>query len=886
MLTPRSHPLSIVAERPAVAEAWRRGQERQLTLLVAPPGYGKTTLLKTWWARCVSARQRTALLALHAFDSDSSVLRKLIASIEPTQSTASPGPEPIASAPPPLPVLRTALGAALDAFAARGEALTLFVDNYAACSAEIHAVFAELLATMPDGLHLVMAVRVKPDSLPLASLAARDELVLIGSDELSFELKDTEQFVAEVLERAVEPPVLRALHERAEGWPAGVRLLCAEPPPSGGANGISSSAATLLLDSLFTHEVLEPLPAAAVQGLERLACLRRWTPAMAEALLASCGPELLALLIGSAFFTRAVGEGHYRLHGLFRDYLRRRYATRNGPAAVRELHCEAAVLLAANSHWADSVEHAFAAEDSESALRAAEQCALDLVDKGEIAQLRSWLQRLDPTQVYRHPKLCLAGALLHYACREPERALQYLDAGAKQSLSGEHAADGEVLRQLQLLRAMYPICCDDSEAGRQALARGLGVSAAGALREPASAVCEAWCLIYEQGPAVASAFLQQRQSPAGPRSDTVDLHRQNLAGLAALLAADLDRGAAIYRHMLSDACRVQGAEGPMAALAAAGLARHAYERGEFDEVDNLLRGRLSMIDQSGSIEGMMAAYHSRIRTDCARGDFLQAAENLAKVQAIAQAHRLDRLKTFCSVENVFLCVAQRHLQEAQAFSRGLRDLGRLRSDRRSVAGATLRMAECAKALLLIALGEPQFAVESLEEAANEADSAGFFLEAASSLALLAIALSLTARRREARKYAARAMLIGQKGGLLRTFADCGPALSPLLHDLRRERSAGKLAELRCEYLDEVLAYLNRARSAEPVSVMAGFGDTTLSSREFEITTLLSTGLSNKEIGRTMGLSNETVKWHLKNIYDKLGVEDRADAISKAIRLMR
>ena len=268
----------------------------------------------------------------------------MIASIEPTQSPArSPGPEPIATVPPPLQALRAALGAALDAFAARGEALTLFVDNYAACSAEIHAVFAELLATMPGSLHLVMAVRVKPDSLPLASLAARDELVLIGSDELSFELKDTEQFVAEVLERAVEPRVLRDLHERAEGWPAGVRLLCAEPPPSGGVNDISSSAATLLLDSLFTHEVLESAPCLRLplQGLERYWLLSAAveSSAMAEALLASCGPELLALLIGSAFFTRDSWRGALpaarALPRLFAAALRDAQRPRGGPRTAR-----------------------------------------------------------------------------------------------------------------------------------------------------------------------------------------------------------------------------------------------------------------------------------------------------------------------------------------------------------------------------------------------------------------------------------------------------------------------------------------------------------------------------------------------------------------------
>jgi LuxR family maltose regulon positive regulatory protein len=882
---PRSHPLSIVAERPALLKAWRRGQERQLTLLVAPPGYGKTTLLKTWWARCVAAKERTAWLSLHAFDSDVSTLQKLIAAIGAAAPVELAPPEHLSASGPPLQALRTALGAALDAFAARREELTLFVDNCAVCSAEVHRVFAELLTAAPGSLHLVMAVRVKPEHLPLASLAARDELVLISSHDLSFELADTQRFVVEELELPLAPQVLRELHERAEGWPAGVRLLCSDPRRDGAEIEVASAAVALLLDNFFSHE-LKHLPDAFVRGLERLSCLTRWSPAMAGSMLAKDGAGLLEVLIGSAFFTCDASAGHYRLHGLLADYLRRRFATQYGEAAVRELHREAALLLAAGGYWADSVEQAFAAEDAESALRAAEQCALDLVDKGETAQLRSWLQRLDPAQVYRHPKLCLAGALLHYACREPERALRYLDAGAAQSLANESAADGEVLRQLQLLRAMYPICCDDSEAGRRALARGLGVPAGGALIEPASAVCEAWCLIYEQGPAAAGSFLEQRQTLAGHRADTVDLHRQNLAGLAALLAADLDQGAQIYRQMLIDAHRVQGPDGPMVALAAAGLARQAYERGEFDEVDTLLCGPLAMINESGSIEGMMAAYYSCIRTECARGAFSRAAENLAKVQAIAHAHRLDRLETFCSVENLFLCIAQHQLQEAQAFSRELRDLSPRRGDPRSVAGATLRMAEYAKAMLLVALGEPQFAVESLEEVANDAYSMGFFLEAASSLALLAIALNLTARRREARKQAARAMLIGQKARLLRTFVDCGPGFAPLLQDLRRERSAGKHAELRCEYLDYVWAYLNRTRSADSPSPVAGLGDGTLSARELEIAALLSTGLSNKEIGRRMGLSTETVKWHLKNIYDKLGVEDRADAISKAIRLAR
>jgi LuxR family maltose regulon positive regulatory protein len=843
------------------------GKQSRVTLVLAPHGYGKTGLLKHWWQRHKDACRSARWLSLQHRDTPLSVMEALL------------GPEHTRPLNPALPpdALHQAF---FDAWQRIAAGTTLFVDGWS-CRVDgaVRDLITSALQSPRQDIAWVIGASAHP-GIPLATLTGYGELRCITADDLALDVMRTRCFLSQALGLEADSSTVAELHALANGWPVGVRLL------TSGANGYLTSAdlysarTSRLVDSFFEETILGRLPGSQVDQLARVSILRVWR-------LALCGshmgehhdPAVLEHMLRHQEFVFEGPDGSLMPHPMLRGCLRRKLE-QGGRVRVREAHLAAARAFAACDEWADAVDHALMAGDVNSALMWAEKCALEITQRGEISRIRQWLEALPEDAAFQHPRLCFAAGVSHYSRRAPEQALRFLIAGERALLARSHQAqqESQLLRQIQLLKAFFPIVSDDSEAATRELAE-TSLSPA-EHPEPAANLCQAWCALYHDGTVAAAALLKRvRSSP--DESPIVHLHRLHMEALIARVGGDLKESDKVCREFHRAARLTQLPEGPMAALAAAGLACHAYEWNHADEVENYLTGRIAALHDCGSVEGIVTGYTALLRQKTLAREFADALAAIDDLEEMARERRLDRLSEFCQAERMLALLASGDIGKSRLIAMTL--LSTMNAPVvNPVMSASRRGVLLAIARVLIAIGETELAIEKLLRVESELAALGFLYDLSVVRGLLAIAYHKTGRRRAADRAAASALTLGEKAGLLRSFADLGNGFAPILKDLRRALSNKSVAGPSLGYVDALLPLVESA-ATEAMRVDRIIDATGLSAREAQIMTLITAGCSNKEVGRSLELSNETVKWHLRNIYAKLGVTSRADATRAMMR---
>jgi LuxR family maltose regulon positive regulatory protein len=843
------------------------GGQSRVTLVLAPHGYGKTGLLKYWWQRHKDACRPTRWLSLEDRDTPRAVIEALL------------GLElalPLNPALPPdaLP------GSFFRAWQRVATGTTLFIDGWSSCvDAAVRDLITSALQSSRRDIAWVIGASEHP-GIPLATLTGYGELRCITASDLALDVMRTRSFLTQALGLEADSSTLAEVHALASGWPVGVRLLASGATQYLTRADLYSARTSRLVDGFFEETILGRLSASQVDQLARVSVLRVWP-------LVLCGGQmgehhdsgLLEHMLRHQEFVFEGPDGSLIPHPMLRGCLQRKLEQR-GRVRVRQSHRAAARAFAARDEWADAVDHALLAGDVDSALVWAEKCALEITQRGEISRIRQWLEMLPEDAAFQHPRLCFAAGVSHYSRRAPEQALRFLIAGERALLTHSHLVqqESQLLRQIQLLKAFFPIVSDDSEAATRELAETSLLPAEHP--EPAANLCQAWCALYHIGTVAAAALLKRvRSSP--DESPIVHLHRLHMEALIARVGGDLKESDKVGREFHRATRLSQLPEGPMVALAAAGLAWHAYEWNHADEVENHLAGRIAALHDCGSVEGIVTGYTALLRQKTLAREFADALAAIDDLEEMARERRLDRLSEFCQAERMLALLASGDLGKSRLIAMALLSTMSARlvspvmsSSRRGLLLATARV--------LIAIGEIELAIEKMLQVELELAALGFNYDLSVVRGLLAIAYHKTGRRRAADRAAGSALALGEKAGLLRSFADLGNGLAPVLKDLRRALINKSVAGPSLGYVDALLPLVESA-ATEAVGSEKIMDATGLSAREAEIMTLVTAGCSNKEVGRSLKLSNETVKWHLRNIYAKLGVTSRADATRAMMR---
>jgi LuxR family maltose regulon positive regulatory protein len=875
-----------------------------LIVISAPAGFGKTTLLSEWnFAKAEGERMtdeekihpsRVAWLSLDEDDNDPArFLSYLIAALQTIQPELGAATLAVLRAQYPslVPVqndvaawgrLTFPLLNEIAAFLAGSTAELVFIldDYHVINTPAVHEVITCLLDHLPPQMHLVIAGRTEPP-LPLPRLRVRQQLLELGVADLRFTPAETATFLNQMMGLNLSAHDVAALESKTEGWIAGLQMAalsmqdCADIP-----DFIASfKGSHRYVFDYLAEEVLQQQSDPVQTFLLKTSILNRLAAPLCDVLVESDGSQdiLEQLERANLFIILLDDERHwFRYHHLFADFLRNQLQRREGAAAVAGLHRRAAEWYEQNGLTAEAVSHALVAVDVERAVRLVEQGGSRMLRHSEMSTLLKWLQALPQEMVRARSRLSLFEGWALVLTGQPEaidRWLQTADLSAdKAQIPGELTAlQGSVaFFQRNLPQAVELYCRAFAELPEDNLfLRGaVALSLATAYNLQGNIAGAKW------------AFAQAGSiSQANGNGDMAVLAMCNLAQLH-VTQAELHRAAELYRQVLQ---LVEGQSAPNGAPPATtgrahvGLGGILYQWNKLDEATAHLQHGLAWGQQHGDAVTLLHGYLTLAQVEQARGNVSGAFAAVSNAEKFAQSNNLPSWGMRLAACRVRLWLAQGHVEAAARWlEKDWLDLSRDSADDSAGYPAELReVAQLTQARLLMAQENPDAALALLSTLLETVERAGRSASVLEILVLQAMAHAARNNITKAKATLGKSLLIAQPQGYCRLFIDAGPAMADLLNQ-------PELDDLAPDYIREILAaFPSPAPAAEQIEFQL---IDPLSDRELELLQLIAGGMSNQQVADELILTVGTVKWHLSNIYSKLGVGSRTQAVARAREL--
>jgi LuxR family transcriptional regulator, maltose regulon positive regulatory protein len=879
--------------RPRLADRLSAGVRTKLTLVSAPPGFGKSTLIGGWLA-AHDLQTGAGWLSLDPEDNDPAKFwTYVVAALQ--QAAPGVGVTALAALEPPHAQSGTAVRALLNDLAALPKDVVLVLDDYHVIDRpEIHEALAAVLDRLPPRVHVVIASRADPP-LPLSRLRARGELVEIRAADLRFTPDEAAAYLEGPMGLRLSGADVATLEARTEGWIAALQLAALSMQ---GRDDAASFIASFAGDDRYVvdylaEEVLQRQPADVREFLLRTSILARMTGPLCDAVTGGNGGSArLAALDRANLFVVPLDDQRrwYRYHHLFGDVLRARLLDER-PDEVAELHRRASDWHEANDDRPEAIRHAFAARDWDRAARLVELATPDMQRTRREMTLRRWMAALPADLFESRPVLSVGyvGALMADGTMEGiephlARAERWLetDAGARagraDSTGGTIVVDPAQARRLPGAVAMYraaqalslgdlagttaharraiELAAEDDDLGRGAGAALLGLAhwTGGELEAAYRSYAEGMARLDRAGhqaDVVGGALtLADIRIVQGRLGDAMALYERGLA-LATGSGGPVLRGAA---DMHVGICEVLGERGDLAgAIDHLSAGRALGEDRGFPQYPWRWRVAAARIRQAeGDLDGAMGLIEEaepvyatdfspnvrpieavKARAWIARGK-LAPAWDWARARGLSSSDELSYLREFEHVTLSRLLLAQ-----------GVRD-----ADER-------------------AIGEAIGLTERLGAAAETGGRHGSAVE-------IAVVESLARHARDDPSGALhaldRALSLAQPEGYVRVFLVEGEPMTALLRLAMKQRRASPY----------ILRLLGAAvtPTARPYPAAQPLIEP-LSDRELDVLRLLQGDLDGPEIARQLFVSVNTVRTHTKNIYAKLGVNSRRAAVRRA-----
>jgi len=562
----------------------------KLVLVVAPAGWGKTSLLRDW---CLSGEKpRTTWLSVDRGDNDPA---HFWAGVVAAVDGVSPGIGAAA-----LQVLNTAhvktpdalIGPVINDLARMPERVSLVLDDFhLITNPEIQQSVAYLVEHLPATLGLVVASRSEP-ALPLARLRAQGEMAEIRADDLRFSEGETRDLLNGTLGLALPPEDIHALLERTEGWVAGLYLaglsLRGHKDPARFIRGFGGDDRQIA--DYLTAEVLAGQSDQVRALLLRTSVLDRFSGSLCDAVTEASGSQsLLEELQRSQLFLEPLDTTRhwYRYHRLFAELLRDEL-DRSEPGLAPLLHHRASAWHRQHGSIGEAIEHAVRAADPAAARELIAGHSITLIDQGLAEDVACWLDRLPPEMIIDDARMCLIKGFLGRHLGHPEDVKSWLAAAeAAAPHSGLTEGTGSMEYAASVLWADYHHLVGDLASAEAASRRAAEVEAAGTAQWQAEALAAIGAnLFWRAQDAEASVILEQVVGPT--RSLASNLASVRALGCLAAISAragDLE-GCERQVHMATDlAARHSLDEYWITTTAMVTSAELSADRGELTEAE-------------------------------------------------------------------------------------------------------------------------------------------------------------------------------------------------------------------------------------------------------------------------------------------------------------
>jgi LuxR family maltose regulon positive regulatory protein len=916
------------------------GFRRKLTLVSAPAGFGKTTLLSEW----VSSRGEVispsskgdaisppeggmtpplhvAWVSLDEGDNDPArFLAYVIAALQGTgveQSTGGrvgKGLSDMLQSPQRLPV-EELLTALINQIGTISERLVLILDDYHAIHTQrVHDALAFLLEHLPPQMHVMIATRADPP-LPLARLRGQGQLTELRQADLRFTVDEAAQFLNRVMGLGLSVEDIATLSSRTEGWIAALHLaalqiaaLSTRGDTQGDDAGALIQAFTgsdrYILDYLM-EEVLRCQPEAVQSFLLHTAVLRRLVAPLCDAVLGrtveasalassdaledgvlSPSQEVLEALERANLFVVPLDNERrwYRYHHLFADLLRQRLRQVR-PGIVPTLHGRASAWHEQNGFTEEAIHHALLAGDADRAAGLIEREAETKVMHSELNTVQGWVEGLPDEIVKTRPLLCIlhSWALLVSGC-----PLEAAEARLQDAVQADEGGSfsGEILTVHALIAAYQMKTRESVELSSRALE----------LLPEQSTFFRSFVAGYlglnylYTGDLVAARGYFEQAVQIGQRVGNLMNVVLALCHLAEISAIEgrITEARATYEKALALAVNGDRRRLPIAGIPLIGLGRILLLRNQLDEAARHLLDGIELIfkwGEAGALGGYIGlAYLKHVQGDVAGArSAIEQAEQLA---ARFDAMRID--DDYVAANKASLSVLQGDLDaaarliEGQGLENGFCSSG---DSKDGVATVLLARAYAciAFAHLRIAQGRPGEALAILRPLCREMEDAGWGTFALRILVLEALAFQAQGDVPRALGALERAFAIAEPERCVHFFLCGGQPMAQLLYQAAAQGIAPEFAgQILAAFQSPGLELMPEEESGSKLETLKpGALIEPLSKRELEVLALIAEGLTNREIAQKLHLALSTIKVHTYNTYGKLDVHSRIQAVARA-----
>ncbi|MGD8814446.1 MAG: LuxR C-terminal-related transcriptional regulator [Anaerolineales bacterium] len=877
--------------RPHLLKLLNESKDLKLTLISAPAGFGKTTLVSMW---AEQASIPIAWLSIEEQENDiTRFLTYIIAAFQAVDPEIGEDAGDILLSPQP-PSFETILTSLLNDLASRDQSMALVLDDYHFIQAQIiHEAVSFLIEHLPHTMRIIMISRADPP-LPIPRFRGKGELAEFRAADLRFNVAEANAFLEHVTRLPLSEHDITALHNHTEGWITALQMAALSMR---GRKDIRSfidsfTGSHQYIADYLTQEVLDQQTPQIRNFLLQTSILDRMNGSLCDAIMQKTvepqfeildpkqsprSQTILERLVAHNLLVLPLDDNRqwYRYHRLFRDLLLKRLQQLT-PHLVPDLHLRASNWYEQSGLIPNAIEHALRAQEFEHAAHLIGQVGEQMLLRSEAGTLNRWLEKLPEDILLKHTHLQLYHAytlVLTGTSQEIiETRLRIIGEGG-----GIHAARATAIRAyLSLYQGDLASALEFSRAAREQLPED-DLFMRGIL-----ALIQGFSFLA-RGELEAGAIQLSSVAKASRETDNIYLGTITSSQLARLRvrAGDLAGAHHLYQRAIEEATDEQGHPLPIAGEAFIGLALIWFQWNDLEKAEECILKYIQLAEtwsHAAGLEGYLAL--ARVRQAQGRsnevGSLIERARRLA-----LQFEITDLDDIMVEIYAAQLSLAQGDVGTAVQFIES-RNVDRspidpeLWIERGGNIRDHIRKYELiVLSRILISQREFQRALEilnSLLKVMRQFRRMDLVLEV---LILQALAYQAHGDLNEALIVLEEALILGSRGNYVRIFIDEGPAMSKLLYEASQRGISP-------EYCGKLLGFL---ADTDYVDHPPGSPDLEriepLSPRETEVLGLIAEGLSNREIAERLVISLGTVKVHIRHIFSKLCVNNRTHAVARA-----